>query len=90
MKVTYSIDFHIPMKDVANPQEYPVETDHVLTVRELLTLLAERFSSVRLLMSFGGGKRPPLAVLVKGRMLEPDDLIPDGAQVRLIGAVAGG
>ena len=90
MKVTYSIDFHIPMKEIANSRDYPVETDHTLTVRELLALLAERFSSVRLLMGFGGGKKPPLAVLVKGRLLELDDRIPDGAQIKLIGAVAGG
>jgi molybdopterin converting factor small subunit len=86
----YNIDFHIPIKGLEKQRTYPVEVNEALKVRELLELLTERFSSVRLLMSYGGGKRPPVAVLVGGRSLDMDDVIPDGAEVKIIGAVAGG
>lgn len=90
MPVKYSIDFHIPVKEIKGSRNYEVEADEMLTVGQLLALLAERFSAVQSLMRYSDGKKLPVAVLVDGRSLEPSDVIPDGAVVKIIGAVAGG
>ena len=90
MPITYSVDFHIPVKEIASKRNYALEVDRALTVRQLLALLAERFSAVRLLMKYGGEKKLPVAVLVDGHSLDMDELIPAGSVVRIIGAVAGG
>ncbi len=90
MPVTYEIDFHIPIKELDKRQAYTVEAEQALTAHALLGLLSEQFPSVRLLMDYGRGKRPPVAILVNGRSLEMNEVVPDGARVRIIGAVAGG
>ena len=90
MTVRYNIDFHIPVKEVNRARYYELETENSLTVDQLLGVLAERFSAVQSLMRYRTGKKLPVAVLVNGRILEYDETIPDGAVVKVIGAVAGG
>jgi hypothetical protein len=90
MPVKYSVDFHIPVKETAGSRTYELETDEVLSVDQLLGLLAQRFSTVRSLMRYSAGNKLPVAVLVGGRILEPSDAIPDGSVIKIIGAVAGG
>ena len=90
MPITYSVDFHIPVTETARERDYALEVDHALTASQLLVLLAERFSAVRLLMKYGGDKKLPVAMLVDGHSLDMDELVPDGSVVKIIGAVAGG
>jgi molybdopterin converting factor small subunit len=90
MPITYSVDFHIPVTEIERERDYALELDHALTASQLLALLAERFSAVRLLMKYGGDKKLPVAMLVDGHGLDMDELIPDGSVVKIIGAVAGG
>ena len=90
MTVTYQIDFHVPIREIENAGTYPLEVEQTLTVDELVARLAEHFSTMRLLMSYGRGGRLPVAVLVDGRALQPQDIVPEGALVKIIGAVAGG
>ncbi len=90
MPVKYRIDFHIPVKEIKGSRNYELEANEMLTVGQLLVLLAERFSAVQSLMRYSDGKKLPVAVLVDGRILELGDAIPDGAVVKIIGAVAGG
>jgi len=90
MPVKYKIDFHIPVKEIEGSRSYELEPDEMLTAGQLLVLLAGRFAAVQSLMRYSNGKKLPIAVLVDGRSLEPGDVIPDGAVVKIIGAVAGG
>jgi len=90
MTVRYNIDFHIPVKEASRASYYELAVNDSLTVEQLLALLAERFSAVQSLMRYRTGQRLPVAVLVNGRILEHDETIPDGALVKIIGAVAGG
>lgn len=90
MTVSYKIDFHIPVKEVGRARYYELEAEDSLTVEQLLALLAERFSAMQSLMRYRTGKKLPVAVLVNGRILEHDEVIPDGAVVKIVGAIAGG
>lgn len=90
MAVSYDIDFHIPVKEVSRARYYKLETEDSLTVEQLLALLAERFSAMQSLMRYRTGKKLPVAVLVNGHILEHDEVVPDGAVVKIIGTVAGG
>jgi len=90
VSTTYRIDFHIPVKEIEPSRGYILEGPHALTVEQMLTALSERFVNVRLLMRYGRNGKPPVAVLVDGRTLALADIIPDGAIVRIVGAVAGG
>ena len=90
MGATYHIDFHIPVKELGASRGYVLEAPQLLTAEQMLAALSNRFANVRLLMRYGQHGRPPVVMLVDGRTLGLGDVVPDGATVRIVGAVAGG